>query len=271
MVEPDVQEYLMAVKLVEWIQKREMARTQGRSGDPNIDNWRYCNVKRQDDKVTKFITHWLEPWHDHPMLVPNILMARLFNNPETLQDIGYLEEWDPMRIRGAVLRREMEGLRVFNAAYIVSTNGHKMDKTDYLCEMVLPAVFDACYQIGAPDLETFWYELTSFNGVGSFMGAQVIADAKFTPRWRNAPDWWKFVAPGPGSMRGMNRLRGLPANHQKYNPKAFSMYIQPVRSIIKSGTGLNLCAQDVQNCLCEFDKYMRLILGEGRPKQTYKR
>ena len=30
-----------------------------------------------------------------------------------------------------------------------------------------------------------------------------------------------------------------------------------------------LCAQDVQNCLCEFDKYERVRLGEGRPKSKY--
>jgi hypothetical protein len=32
---------------------------------------------------------------------------------------------------------------------------------------------------------------------------------------------------------------------------------------------LNLHAQDIQNCLCEFDKYMRVKLGQGTPKQLY--
>jgi hypothetical protein len=30
-----------------------------------------------------------------------------------------------------------------------------------------------------------------------------------------------------------------------------------------------LHAQDLQNCLCEFDKYERVRLGEGRPKAKY--
>jgi hypothetical protein len=30
-----------------------------------------------------------------------------------------------------------------------------------------------------------------------------------------------------------------------------------------------LHAQDVQNCLCEFDKYERVRLGEGKPRSTY--
>jgi hypothetical protein len=32
----------------------------------------------------------------------------------------------------------------------------------------------------------------------------------------------------------------------------------------------DLHAQDIQNCLCEFDKYERVRLGEGTPKQLYK-
>jgi hypothetical protein len=30
-----------------------------------------------------------------------------------------------------------------------------------------------------------------------------------------------------------------------------------------------LHAQDLQNCLCEFDKYERVRLGEGRPRSNY--
>jgi hypothetical protein len=30
-----------------------------------------------------------------------------------------------------------------------------------------------------------------------------------------------------------------------------------------------LHAQDLQNCLCEFDKYERARLGQGVPKQIY--
>ena len=28
-------------------------------------------------------------------------------------------------------------------------------------------------------------------------------------------------------------------------------------------------AQDLQNCLCEFDKYERVRLNEGRPRSNY--
>ena len=255
--------------LLDWVRKRELARTQGRSGDPNIDNWRYCNVRRQDDRVTKFVHQWIGNYHDHPTLIPNTLMARLFNNPETLTRLGFMEEWNPHHVRRIIDDMKLAGERVFNPAYIVSTNGRPMDKVDYLTSEVLPAALAT--NVANPELEIMWQNLTRLNGVGSFIGAQVIADLKDTARWQNAPDYWTFAAPGPGSMRGMNRLRGLDAKHQKYSYEAFKLFIQPVRGIIEVGTGIKLCAHNAQNCLCEFDKYMRLVSGEGRPKQTYKR
>ena len=270
-VHPHRDTYPNADHLTKWVQLREAARVNGQSGDPNIDNWRYCNVRRQDDKVTKFVREWLEPWEDHPMLIPNTVMARLFNNPATLEAIGFQEQWDPMWIKDCTDEIKSYGNTVFNAAYIVSTNGRKMDKVEYLCTEVLPEAFRRNVNLGYAELEDTWRQLTSINGIGSFMGAQVVADLKYTRPFEKAADWWTFVAPGPGSMRGMNRLRGLDAKAQKYNEKAFSMYIQPVRGIIKACTGIDLCAQDTQNTLCELDKYMRLVTGEGRPKQKYTR
>jgi len=38
------------------------------------------------------------------------------------------------------------------------------------------------------------------------------------------------------------------------------------------GIGMpKMCAHDLQNCACEFDKYMRVKLGEGEPKQLYRK
>jgi hypothetical protein len=40
------------------------------------------------------------------------------------------------------------------------------------------------------------------------------------------------------------------------------------RAIFAAGMPL-IHAQDLQNCLCEFDKYERVRLGEGRPRSNY--
>ena len=40
------------------------------------------------------------------------------------------------------------------------------------------------------------------------------------------------------------------------------------RDLERIGIG-RLCAQDLQNCLCEFDKHERTRLGEGKPKRRF--
>jgi len=265
-------DFPLAHELIKFIQLRERARTNPEGcGDPRVDNYRYCNVRREDDKVTKQIKEWLTPHQGHELFIPNVIMARLFNNPDTLDNIGYLEEWDMERVVAITSAMKAQGQRVFNAAYIVSTNGRKMDKVEYLCTEVLPWAFRYGPNLGGAELQDICQNLLNLNGMGSFMSAQVVADLKMFDEWEGCTDYWSFVSPGPGSMRGLNRLRGLDAKAQKYNQRAFSMYIHPLRSIISSGTGLDLCAQNTQNCLCEFDKFMRLTTGEGRPKQKYKR
>lgn len=267
----NIQNYPAADHLIHWIKMREVARVHGVCEDNNINKYRYCNVRREDDKVTKHIGQWLLPHVGDALFAPNVLMARLFNNPETLDTIGYLEKFDRRHVKRVTDDLKSRGIRVFNPAYIVSTNGRKMDKVDYLLEHVLIHAFAKPFSMTNVELETMWRMLMKFNGVGSFMAAQVVADMKMFPPWSEAVDYWTFVAPGPGSQRGMNRLRGLPAKGTHYNQKSFSMYIQPVRAIIEARTGIKLCAQNTQNCLCEFDKYMRLVSGEGTPKQQYKR
>lgn len=45
--------------------------------------------------------------------------------------------------------------------------------------------------------------------------------------------------------------------------KEFCPFFDTVRGSIEQATGLHLHAQDVQNCLCEYDKLCRLRNGEG--------
>lgn len=273
--------------LVYWIAERERIREAKERGDPKpwsdnkvFQNVYFCNVRREDDRVTKWIRKEWSPenigWDNYEYAM---VLARLLNWPDTLQGIDP-KHATPEKIFQHMEARRKEGNKVWGNAYVVTTHGLKMDKAVYLCERVLPAAYEAlgggrwraAYQ-GTPMLTRRHTQLMELEGLASFMAAQVIADLKNTighPLYE-APDWSSWSAPGPGSMRGLNWFFG-----EDIPPKRYQLYMDQVANylLIQDAAGplrtrgrINM--QDLQNCLCEYDKFMRVTNNEGRSKRKY--
>ena len=100
------------------------------------------------------------------------------------------------------------------------------------------------------------------------MSAQVIADLKFSPLLMDAADWDTWCAVGPGSTAGLNYLHERPPT-KTLTEKQFREEVNVVREKIEAEIGIVLCAQNTQNCLCEFSKYVRTKYYGGRPKALY--
>lgn len=273
--------------LAKFVRARELHRLAKEDGvalrkpDPIIAKYRFCNVRRNDDRVTKWVhRRMLKPWADHPMLWFAMVVARLFNNEPTL---GALLEGNPncvVPFRPAEMRRRLHarskaGHKNFNAAYIVSTNGHAMNKVDYLIDRVLTPLWKQhkminAYITHATKLEDVHNLFTSYDGLGSFMAAQVLADLKYADpnKWA---DFYTFAASGPGSRRGLNRVMGFDTE-APWRESIWRDKLGTLREELNKELGwpIGLTAHDVQNCLCEFDKYERARLGTGEPKQLYR-
>jgi hypothetical protein len=264
-----------------WITERERIRQRKEAAQPRpwtkdtiLDTYRFCNVNRNDDRVTRWIhQNWLHPHAGDPNLWFAMVVARLLNLPASLNVVEKAVfgkrgvHWQPM-VFTVELIKARQTAKVFNAAYIVSTNGHAMDKVRYLEERVLTPLWEkrADAEDYMTSLNTFHQWLMQFDGMGSFMAAQVVGDIKYDERspLNSAEDFHTWAASGPGSRRGMNRLCGQPAN-APLNEKAWRVLMEALLPAFP-----DITAQNLQNCLCEFDKYMRVKLGEGTPKQHYK-
>lgn len=243
------------------------------STDSIINTYRFCNVHRENDRVTRWIReNWRDKLDGHPELWQRMLMARMINWPPTLQYLGLIRQWDADYVHTMLNRWNEAGNKVFTSAYIVSTNGIKIDKIQYVV-----AVWDNCYEIAqneqivVPDsLAQTHKNLMTLPSVGSFMAAQVVADLKHTSALAGAADWWEWAAPGPGSMRGLNRLKGYDLK-RKWNQDDFVAEMENLLMELEPRIEWvpDICAQNLQNCLCEFDKYMRVLKGEGKPRSKY--
>lgn len=246
--------------------------------DDILRTYKFCNVYRELDTVTLWIAkNWRNKHANDINLWFAMVVARLVNWPDTLQTIGYPVPWKSAKFVMDMHSRKNQGQKVFSGAYIVSTNGHTMDKAIYLVTHVLDPLWADRQHIAstiskAKTLAEVHALLSSYNGLGSFMAAQVIADLKYTMPMRKADDWMTWAASGPGSRRGLNRVCGKPVDspwkEREWLEALVSLHKEVSKFIQKQGMPV-LHAQDLQNCLCEFDKYMRVKLGEGRPRSLY--
>lgn len=244
-----------------------------------LQRYRFCNVYRELDTVTRWIRkHWRHLYGGEPDFWFTMVVARLLNRPETLCRIDPLP-WRPAKFVDTLQGLMNKGEQVFSPAYIVSTNGMSMQKVPYLAEHVLSPLWAKRQSMRPRVMETlasYHARLCEEQGLGSFMAAQVVADVKNEARsdlW-HADDWWSWAAPGPGSLRGLNRVRGNGGVKIGYKPGEWLAGLHALQEAVNMRLapeeGFRMfCAQDIQNCLCEYDKYERVRLGEGRPKQQY--
>lgn len=271
--------------LAYWIQEREAIRI-NKEVDHLLPPWtddrimshnRWCNVRRENDKVTKWIfSNFLPGNGNRDEEVPIALcIARLVNWPDTLKELGYpTHGWTPNYKQhwfNTFALRRVAREKMWTGAYMV-TGGYSAggEPKEVIIARVLDGAAAACEDFVA----TRWHRLQDaataleVPGLGPFLVAQVIADLKNTGWLSMATDWFTWCAPGPGSTMGLNFIHGR--DRAKAIPASqFRDEVNDIRAFIARETDHNLCAQNTQNCLCELSKYIRAKYFNESLKNTY--
>lgn len=249
--------------------------------DPILQAFRFCNVYRELDTVTEWLrTNWREPWKEDPNLWFAMAAARLINWPATLEEVAFALRrnnaigWRPETFLSNMRDRAQRGEKVYTGAYMLRGGEKGTDKASYTAEILsgLWAARGTLAPKRGDSLAVVHTRLAAMPGMGSFLAGQVVCDTKYVGELTMARDWWTWAASGPGSQRGLNRVVGNPVQAPWNELEWLStlrLLHRDIEKLVKRASMPMIHAQDLQNCLCEFDKYERVRLGEGRPRSTY--
>lgn len=269
-------------RLLYWIQERESIRLKKEAGekppwtdDEILQSYRFCNVRRMDDKVSKWLLeNWYQPFFNHRNILPACALARFINLPDSLKPLTSLifrkgePDWE--NIKSCLRERKREGCNIFNAAYVVRGNDGS-DKVSSVVDYFVKPLVDNKVGYYSNSMQLTCEGLQEQYGFGSFMAGQVTADL----RWAAAGEWedkFDWAPIGPGSKKGMNYLHGRPAKaplSQEKFLKELWEFIEICEEFLPDSITSRLECIDYQNCFCESFKYEKTLRGEGKPKQLY--
>lgn len=270
-----------------WVAREVVGQPKPWSKDPILQNYRFCNVYRELDTVTIWVRERIrEPYADHPNLWFMLCMARQINWPDTLQEIMDAGVWpdrkyDWRKVRKVMLARQARGEKLYTGAYMLNAHGTAPDDPKDKAFFTTKLVLDSVWQERDRVREAFMYgsmqqahaALLPFHGWGGFTAYEVVCDARYTRYGQSVPwlqDARTWAHAGPGAKRGLNRLLGFPAKTPMRDAEALMWMRLLLRDIgPKWPYGPELEMREIEHSLCEFDKYERVRLGEGRPRATY--
>lgn len=238
------------------------------SNDPIFQTCKFTNVYRELDRTSRWVArNWRTPHNDDPHVWFAMAVSVMTNNIDTMEALGYPVPWDRQHFETVLWDRRERGLPVFGNAYLLTTHRHSIPKITYYAN-ILDRLWNMREKIPAcKTLNEIHFLLTGVDGIASFISGQIIAAYKYADSC-TAKGFDTFAVSGPGSRRGLARLNGYPPT---YNWREEDWYhcLYHLQEPVTEHTEYVLHLQDLQNCCCEFDKYVRVKTGEGRIKQKY--
>jgi hypothetical protein len=227
-----------------------------------LSRFSFCNINREHDAVTKFINQHFRPSVEGRLKDAAISMAfcRIFNEPETLKlacPLGDLEV-----AQAAIAAKQKTGVKVFRGAYIMPAHeGKGNGAVDYWFRALRDV--QKLDFTGVTELGKVAEIMMTVKGFGEFVANQVCADLRYV-NGLSFTDWGDFILCGPGTRRGLNRLRERPTRDHLNSSTAVEE-IKALRGVLEKTNPRESAyfkdPNNVANSLCEYDKYARSFEG----------
>ena len=250
------------------------------TNDSILQEYKFCQVFREDDRTTRwFREHIREPMKNSPDVLMATVIFRWFNwipTGRTLIENDLLKNWNRKKAIEEITKQP----KWITGAYIIKTpNG--MDKVTGVAECVSHMWQDREYLtkeiVKTKSLEDTWTLLRDYPYMGPFMAYEVVTDLRHTYLLEDAEDVLTWGNAGPGAMRGLNRLTGRELGYSKRSHDWVGE-MQELYKIVQTKLPVHILQRndmkyemrEIEGGLCEFDKYSRIVKGEGRTRSIYK-
>ncbi|MBI2670642.1 hypothetical protein HYX18_01520 [Candidatus Woesearchaeota archaeon] len=263
------------------------------TSDKVLKEEHFTNVYRELDPGTLYVVKSiLELNKPKPDKIFNNMIYRLIGREETFDFIGFqdLVSFNPKIFQSKLKDFRSSGKNVFTGAYLVSgySNMGSKDKIENITKLFIKIHnnFDLFYNNieNSKTSEQVYTVIKSQDGFGNFLAYQVLVDLLYPLKcYQNKPllpyshnDW---AIAGPGARKGikliidgavkisdLDVMKWLRSN-QKNEFKRLDLKFP---YLIKNKEKMEISLANIQNCLCEFYKYVKIKEGFGRGRRKFK-
>lgn len=250
------------------------------SDDKILSTFFFNNIFRDLDKTTAWIRWWLGQHLDHPNLLLAACLVRRINHPPSLEELGFPHVWDPQHVSTVLRDRMARGDKTFNPnAYRLVGRAHEGSGLVSAATSLVGRVWglrEAWPRSWGSVREALTW-LSSIEGWGPMISYQVVLDLVGSPLLPQPGDLKTWCHVGPGAIRGLNRVLGRPLEtfleDRKITGESDRLdeirWLQSLQGRYWPRRFPELRMGDVENSLCEYDKFIRICEGNVTGQRKY--
>ena len=285
----DVEKLTPVEQFVYWVGERHKIYLRRQAGqyppwtDDRIlqDNY-FTNPYRENDKTTVWYREYIRnPRREDASVIFATVAFRWFNWIPTGVELlagGWLDYWDEAAVISRLGELRAQDQKVFTGAFMINSPPG-VPKLEAIARRISNVWREreglAEAARGWSTMEEAHQDLMYFDGLGGFMAYEIVFDLRYTKWLEHAYDKSTWSNPGPGAVRGLYRVFGREIANKSNSssprcPKDYQELTSELLDLLRQTypTMPPFEMREVEMSLCEVDKYIRILKGDGRSKRT---
>ena len=245
--------------------------------DPILRRHRFCNVFREDDKVSRWFSENIRSKvarKSQLHVLEAVAGFRWFNRIETgelIKSILVKEGWN-----SEAITKVLDGVSpICTGAYMIRSP-RSMKKLPGICH-AMNGLVERKIKVKGMTLQEAHAKIMDVPYLGFFTAYEIVTDLRHTPLLSQATDINTWAAAGPGAARGLGWIHfGEPKGFAYQGTSGQSKMLPLMRELLDMSDDPSYWPhewpewemREVEHTLCEYDKWKRGSGGQ-RLKRNY--